>query len=116
MAKKKYTCPDCGGDQILVRAHASWDTGRQQWILADYDDESWTCMTCGQQDEKLTEECIEPARKTLFITLKIPVTVDADAPDLIVAEEVAQDIYKEINPLYEVGNIDTVDVTTKKEE
>ena len=43
----KYTCPYCGGDEILREAIAIWDIDHQRWVLINvYDD--FTCNKCGE--------------------------------------------------------------------
>ena len=52
MSMKKPICFNCGSDDILSDAYASWDSIAGAWVLhAAY--ENWVCLGCEDQDASL---------------------------------------------------------------
>lgn len=46
MPKIKIVCAQCGGENVLRDAYASWDVEAQEWVLSSIYD-AFTCDDCG---------------------------------------------------------------------
>lgn len=63
MAKVKYVCTECGSEDVVSDAWASWDIETQQWVLEDTFDMSY-CRSCESESNTGSNLKTEPIEET----------------------------------------------------
>ena len=47
----KYTCSECGSDNVYINSDSIWNAQKQEWESADFGNETSHCAECCEQIE-----------------------------------------------------------------
>lgn len=59
MAKYRMICKDCGSDDVVADAYASWNVDTQSWEVSGVYDKDNYCNNCDEEKKYLEKEIIQ---------------------------------------------------------